>query len=114
MGDKVKGVAPGFLLIPAREYDWELESRVEIRLPNRGFVSEQAKDKPLTEGITFAGDDQFHIFEDNVLLLWEIVKVLFAGANYPHLEDNQCLNVVALEFDGDEVALHGEIIRSVV
>ena len=113
MGDRVKGVAPGFLLIPAREYDWELESRIEIRIPNKGLVSEQVKDKPLAGGISFAGDDQFHIFEDNTLLLWEVVKVLFAGAKYPHLEDNQCLNVVALELDGEEVVLHGEIIRSV-
>jgi hypothetical protein len=110
---KVRGIAPGFLLLPAREYEWQLDRRVEIRVPRQGSVSSLLGKQPLAEGIKFPGDDDFSIFEDNLLLLWEVVRVMFAGSQYPHLEDNQCLNIVALEVLEQEIVLHGEVIRAV-
>ena len=107
------GVAPGFLLLPAREYVWELKNKVELRIPLKGTISEILNKYILADGTKIAGDDDFSIFEDNVLLLWELVRVMFAGAKYPELADDECLNVVALEFDGDEVVLFGEVIQSV-
>ena len=105
---KTVGVAPGFLLLPAREYEWELKNKIELRLPLKGTA-----DDTMPESIKIAGDNEYSIFEDNVLLLWELVRVMFAGAKYPKLEDDECLNVVALEFTEDEVILYGEIIQSI-
>lgn len=110
---KVKGVAPGFLLLPAREYAWELDRKVEIRVPRTGSVSSLLSKTPLAVEASFPGEDGFSIYEDNLLLLWEIVRVMFAASQYPKLEDNQCLNVVALEILETELVLYGEIIRSV-
>jgi len=116
MSNRVKGVAPGFLLIPAREYSWELVTRVQIRVPNEGSIKSLVGDKAFAEGVTFPGDDEFCLFDDNALLLWEIVRVLFAGAQYPQLKDNECLNVVAIDLprtETDDLVLHGEIVRHV-
>jgi hypothetical protein len=110
---KTVGVAPGFLLLPAREYEWELKKKVEFRLPLKGSIESTIGKNALMGGIKIAGEDEFSIFEDNVLLLWEIVRVMFAGARYPELESDECLNVVALEFEGDEVIIYGEVIKSV-
>jgi len=111
MSNTVKGVAPGFLLIPAREYEWELVKKVQLEVPNSGRIKDLLSEKELAEGVTFPGEDEFSIFEDNLLLLWEIVRVLFAQIKYPSLEDDQCMNVVALQFSGDIITIHGEIIR---
>jgi len=110
---KTVGVAPGFLLLPAREYEWELKKKVEFRLPLKGSIENILRKDVLTGGIQIAGEDAFSIFEDNVLLLWELVRVMFAGARYPELESDECLNVVALEFTDDEVIIYGEVIKSV-
>lgn len=112
MSNAVKGVAPGFLLLPAREYSWELVRRIQVEVPNTGSLQEMVGSKEFALGVGFSGEDAFSIFEDNTLLLWELVRVLFAKAAYPALQDDECLNVVALEFSGDTVVLHGEVIRS--
>ena len=116
MSSTVRGVAPGFLLIPAREYTWELVTRVEIRLPNEGSIRELVGDKDFANGVSFPGNDDFCLFDDRTLLLWEIVRVLFASAKYPQLKDDECLNVVAVEMprvEGEDIVVHGEIIRHV-
>jgi hypothetical protein len=110
---KVKGVAPGFLLLPAREYNWELQKKIEFRLPLKGHIDEIIKKDIMPEGIKISGDNEYSIFEDNLLLLWELVRVMFAGHRYPQLNDDECLNVVALEFTDDEVIIYGEVIRSI-
>lgn len=110
---KAVGVAPGFLLLPAREYEWELQKRVEMRLPLKGTIEEIMKKDIMPDGVKIEGANDYSIFEDNVLLLWELVRVMFAGASYPQLEDDQCLNVVALEFTDDEVIIFGEVIKSI-
>lgn len=110
---KVAGVAPGFLLLPAREYEWELKKKVEMRLPLKGTIDSILKKDRMPDGVQIAGDNDFSIFEDNLLLLWELVRVMFAGARYPQLEDDECLNVVALELTENEVVLYGEVIQSV-
>lgn len=107
------GIAPGFILLPARQYEWELQKKIEFRLPLRGKISEILQKDRMPEGVSFSGDDEFNIFEDNLLLLWEIVRVMFAGIRYPALEDDECLNVVALEFTDTEVIIFGEVIKSV-
>lgn len=113
MPNRVKGVAPGLILIPAREYEWELVQKVTINVPNKGQISDFLNENELAEGVRLPGDNEFSIFEDNLLLLWEIVRVLFAKSEYPHLEDDQCLNVTALEFVGEEIVIHGEILKYV-
>lgn len=110
---KAVGVAPGFLLLPAREYEWELQQKIELRLPLKGTVGEIMKKAGTPDAPAVAGANDYSIFEDNVLLLWELVRVMFAGSKYPKLEDDQCLNVVALEFVDDEIVLYGEVIRSI-
>jgi hypothetical protein len=107
------GVAPGFLLLPAREYEWELVRRIKICVPLKGKISDYLDESKLSSKVKIAGDDDFSIFEDNLLLLWEVIRVLFAQAQYPALEDGECLNVVALEFTETDVTLCGEVIRSV-
>ena len=109
----VKGVAPGFLLLPAREYERELPRKVEISLPLEGSISDILKKENLSSRVQIGGEDHFSIFDDKLLLLWELVRVMFAGAKYPQLEDNESLNVVALEFTDDEVTIYGEILQSV-
>lgn len=113
MAQTARGVAPGFLLMPAREYKWELKNRVEIRVPIEGKISELLEPGALDAGVKIAGDDEFVTFEGDVFFLWETVRVLFATSLYPNLLDDECLNVVALERDGDELIIYGEIIRSV-
>lgn len=110
---KATGVAPGFLLLPAREYEWQLEKKIQIRIPVKGSIQELLSGTDLPTGMRIAGDDEFSVFEDGLLLLWEIIRVLFSQGKYPSLEDDQSLNIVALEFEGDEVVLHGEVIKSV-
>lgn len=109
----VKGVAPGFLLLPAREYEWLLQRKVQIRAPLKGKIRDLLGEKALAAGVKIAGEDDFSVFEDDLLLLWELVRVLFAQSQYPALNDDECLNVVALEFEGDEVVIHGEVIKNV-
>lgn len=113
MPNITRGVAPGFLLIPARDYSWELVRRVQLRLPNTGSIRAIIDQGVLDKNVSFPGEDEFSLFEDNVLLLWEVVRVLFASAQYPQLSDDECLNVVALEIAGDEIVLSGEIIKVV-
>ena len=110
---RTKGVAPGFLLLPAREYEWELKKKIEMRLPLKGTIESIIKKDTMPEGVQIAGDNEFSIFEDKLLLLWEVVRVMFAGTRYPQLEDDECLNVVALEFTDTEVIIYGEIIQSI-
>lgn len=112
MGQVVTGVAPGFLLFPAREYKWELKDRVQIRVPLAGKISEFLNEADLAEGVKIAGDDEFSIFDGEVFLLWELIRVLFAQSKYPALKDDECLNIVALEKDGDSLVVHGEVIRN--
>jgi hypothetical protein len=109
---RTKGVAPGFLLLPAREYEWELQRKIELRLPLKGSISEILNKDRIPSNAIIGGDDEFNIFEDNTVLLWELVRLMFAGTRYPWLEDDECLNVVALEFTETEVVLYGEIIKS--
>ncbi len=113
MNDTVMGVAPGFILLPAREYKWQLKNRIEIRIPIEGKISDFLDSETLAAGVKIAGDDEFAVFDDNVFFLWEIVRVLFAKSEYPSLLENECLNVVALERDGEELVIHGEVIQSV-
>lgn len=114
MGQAVRGVAPGFLLLPAREYKWELKNRAEIRIPIEGKISALLEPGALEEGVKIEGDDTFVIFDEGLFSLWETVRVLFATSLYPNLLEDECLNVVALERDGEELVIHGEIIKSVV
>lgn len=107
------GVAPGFLLLPARQYEWELQRKIELSLPLRGKISDILSHDTIPTNVSFAGDDEYNIFEDNLLLLWEIVRVMFAGHRYPWLEDDESLNVVALEFTETDVKIFGEVIKSV-
>ena len=108
----VKGVS-GFVLLPARDYEWKLKARGTISLPRKGSIAEILKDKPLDSSLKIGGEDNFSIFEDNTLLLWELVRVLFAEVKYPALKDDECFNVVAIEVGDDEILVHGEVIRMV-
>ena len=42
---KATGVAPGFLLLPAREYEWQLEKKIQIRVPLKGSIQELLNDR---------------------------------------------------------------------
>ncbi len=114
MVETVRGVAPGFLLMPAREYVWERGERVELRVPLEGKLSDFLEPGALAAGVRIAGEDEFKIYDgDDIFLLWEITRVLFAKSKYPNLRDDECLNIVALERDGNELVLYGEIIKSI-
>ncbi len=115
--EQVKGVAPGFLLLPARDYDWEVQRRIEIVLPIKGSIN-QLLGKKVEETLNLSLNDEddsdsFVVYEDNLLLLWEVIRVLFAQSRYPDLEDDESFNVVAVEIRGDDVVLHGQIIKSI-
>lgn len=113
MPNKVKGVAPGFLLLPAREYEWELVRKLEITIPNKGQLGDLVKANSASEQLKFAGEDSFTVFEDGVLSLWEVIRVLFANVRYPDLKDDECFNVFGVEINDDNIVLHGEVIRNV-
>ena len=113
MVETVRGVAPGFLLMPAREYVWERGKRIELRVPLEGKLSDFLEPEALAAGVRIAGEDEFKIYGSNVFLLWEITRVLFARAEYPNLAEDECFNIVALQVDGDELVLFGEVIKSV-
>lgn len=110
---QVVGVSPGLLLLPAREYVWELKKRVEIKIPNEGLISDSLKSGELAEGVKIVGDDEYLVFKDNLLSLWEIPRILFAHKLYPQLDENQAFNVTTLEIDDKFVIIYGEIIESV-
>jgi hypothetical protein len=103
----------GLILLPAKEYEWELKGRHTIEVPNSGKITEFFRDHELEAGTSIPGDNEFNIFSDGVFQLWELVRVLFADAQYPALEEGECFNVVALEKDEDVIKVHGEIIKSV-
>jgi len=109
----VKGVAPGLMLLPAREYEWELINRVEIRIPVEGLISEHIKPEESAKGIKIGGEDAFLLYDEEYFYFWDIVRVLFATQKYPQLADDQCFNVLALRKDGQEVVLFGEIVKIV-
>ena len=109
----VKGVAPGFLLLPAREYTYELKEKITIELPAAGRLSEILNKEELAEGVNIGLDDDFALFEDGVFYLWQVIGVLFAQTKYPQLKDDEMVNVVALERVGDNIILHGEILKCV-
>lgn len=113
MPNSVKGVAPGFLLLPAREYEWELVKKLEITIPNQGQLSSLIKTNSPDDKLKFAGDDSFSIFEDGVLSLWEVIRVLFANVKYPDLKDDECFNVFGVEINEENIVLHGEVIKNV-
>ena len=103
----------GLILLPAKDYEWELKGRHTIEVPNTGKITEFLRDHELESGTSIPGDNEFSIFSDGVFQLWELVRVLFADAQYPALEAGECFNVVALETDEDVIRVHGEIIKSV-
>jgi hypothetical protein len=103
----------GLVLLPAKEYEWELKGRHVIEVPNSGKITEFLQNNELEAGTSIPGDDDFNIFSDDVFQLWELVRVLFANAQYPALEEGECFNVVALERDENVIRIHGEIIKSV-
>ncbi len=110
---QVVGVSPGLILLPALEYVWELKKRVEIKIPNEGLISDLLKSKDLAPGVKIEGEDEFLVFADNLLSLWEIPRILFAHKLYPALEENQALNITTLEVLDNELKIYGEIIESV-
>lgn len=103
----------GLVLLPAKDYKWELKGRHTIELPNSGEISEFLSKNELESGTSIPGDNEFNIFSDDVFQLWELVRVLFANAQYPALEADECFNVLSLEKDGDVIKVHGEIIKLV-
>lgn len=103
----------GLVLLPAKEYEWELKGRHTIEVPNTGKITEFLSKNELESGTSIPGDDEFTIFDDGLFQLWELVRVLFADAQYPALEEGECFNVVALETDEDKILVHGEIIKSI-
>jgi hypothetical protein len=103
----------GLILLPAKEYEWELKSRHTITVPNSGKITDFLTKNELAAGTSIPGDNEFTINSDGVFQLWELVRVLFADAQYPALEAGECFNVVALETDEDNILVHGEIIKSV-
>ncbi len=114
MSDGAQGVAPGFVLMPARDYKWQVKNRVEIKIPLKGKVAQVIGARNMMDDFVIPGDDDFSIFEDDVFQMWEVTRILFASSQYPDLESDECLNVVAMEIDGEELILHGEVIRSMV
>ena len=92
--NQVVGVSPGLLLLPAREYVWKLNKRVEIKIPNEGLISDSLKPGELAEGVKIVGNDEYLVFGDNLLSLWEIPRILFAHKLYPQLDENQAFNVI--------------------
>jgi len=111
--NQVVGISPGLILLPAREYVWELKNRVEIKIPNEGLISEHLQSDELSEGVKIVGDDAFLVFDDNMLSLWEIPRILFARKLYPQLEANQAFNVTTLAVSDSEITIYGEVIESV-
>lgn len=109
----VKGVAPGFLLLPAREYSYELKKRVAIELPISGSTADLLKSAALGEGVKIGLEEDFNLFEEDVFYLWQVVGVLFAKSKYPQLSDDEMLSVVAIEKLNDKIILHGEILKCV-
>ena len=103
----------GMILLPAKEYEWELKSRHTIEVPNSGKISEFLNEHELAIGTSIPGDDEFTVNDDGLFQVWELVRVLFASAQYPALEDGECFNVVAVEMDEDVIRVHGEVIKSV-
>lgn len=108
----VRGVAPGFMLTSAQNYNWELKNRIEIRIPLRGSIADLLGPAAAEADGHPDGDDAFSIFEDDVFQMWEVVRVLFACGKYPQLQTDELLNVVAMEIAGSELVLYGQIIRS--
>ncbi len=113
--DEVRGVAPGFILLPAKDYSWKTVKRIDIRIPLEGKISGILNELDLADGVKIGGPDEFAAFdEDGTVYLWDIVRVLFADFKYPQLSDGQCLNVVALAKDteANELIVYGEILES--
>jgi hypothetical protein len=111
--NQVVGISPGLILLPAREYVWELKKRVEIKIPNKGLISDHLQPDELSKGVKIVGDDEFLVFDDNLLSLWEIPRILFAHKLYPQLETNQAFNVTTLDVSDSEITIYGEVIESV-
>ncbi len=111
--NQVAGISPGLILLPAREYVWSLKKRLEIKIPNEGLISDHIRPEELAKGVRITGKDNFLVFEDNLLSLWEIPRILFAHRLYPQLEANQAFNITTLEISDDKIIIYGEIIESV-
>jgi len=98
MSEEMIGIAPGFLLVPAREHRWEVKRNVEISVP-----------KPPSDRL--GEDGPFFITEEGVSSLWMVVPFLFGNNKYPELADDECFNLTALEEDEEKIVLYGQILK---
>jgi hypothetical protein len=120
--DTAKGVS-GLTLLPAKNYEWELKGTHRIEVPIRGTISGLVAKYEDAVSADISGEDEFCIYDsdDKTFLMWELVRVLFATAQYPFLEEGEYFNIVALEMmtninggtDLDTLCVHGQIIKSI-
>ena len=116
--ETAKGIS-GLVLLPAKDYEWELRGKHTIEVPMEGEISSLLKPKEFHADY-LGGEDEFCIYDsdDKTFLMWELVRVLFATAQYPSLAADEYFNIVAIEniIAGDAggvVRIHGEVIKRV-
>lgn len=111
--NRVVGMAPGLLLLPAQKCTWELKDKLEIRIPNEGSIDEVLGATKLEQGVKIPGEDSFLISEPGFVYLWQIVRVLFAKNLYPKLKNNQVFHITTLQVEEEELVLYGEVIENI-
>lgn len=100
---------PSIGFLPVRQYTFKVSTdSYKLTLPNKGTFKEL--DPEFFKDIQ---DESFEIFQDNVLQLSMLTKVLFAAKQYPELQASQVFCPISIELAGDVVNVFGQVVEFV-
>ena len=98
---------PTMVLLPARNYYFQVTGQHKITLPRKGTYAE------LEPGYFSESDGEFNLLdsENSIMYLPAISKVLFATKQYPNLKPNQLFAPIAVKYEEEEVHIYGQLVE---
>lgn len=96
---------PTMALLPAKNYNFDLLSDVfEITIPAKGRYVD-------IDSEFFSEDDgEFCVYEEGVLNMSMITKVLFSTSKYPELVEGQLFCPTDLKLSEDQITVYGQVL----
>lgn len=99
---------PSLSLLPLMNVNFKIVDSLRIQVPNKGDYHKLMPDVFDQE----AGN--FTVFENNILHLPSITKVLLATGNYPQLKNNQLFVPSHFEFLDKSIIIKGDILELII
>ena len=112
-GEKVEGKVkvtglPSALLLPARDYEFNVYDTYKLIIPKNGKYHDLAPE------IFDENSGEFHLFKDGVLHVPAITRVLLACNKYPDLKSNQALAILSIQELENTVAVFVSLVEFIV